>query len=212
MKAIQKTKILCSIILLIVFFGACSTKKQLTSSSSTAVAVDTSTHQTAFQSLKPKPYYYPYSTYKLNLQSTAQPKKITTKDLYEFAFEDLKAMLEGKDSVDFEKAIYITENVYYRNKVKYDDYLRVLDHHTKRINALIAANDKSASMDFKVYANFRERGLSYTSLRYTESEKRELYRKALTNWAIFTYLTDTLSFSKKLPENHSITFMLCSNS
>jgi hypothetical protein len=197
MNAIQKTKILCSIILLIVFFGACSTKKQMTSSSSTAVAVDTATHQTAFQSLKPKPYYYPNFRYHLNNIPTPKPKAITTKDLYEFAFENLKAMLEEKDSVDFEKAIFITENVYYRNRVKYDDYLRVLDHHAKRINALIDANDKSASIDFKVYANFRERGLSYTSLRYTESEKRELYRKALTNWAIFTYLTDTLSFSKK---------------
>lgn len=196
MNAIQKTKILCLIILLIVFFGACSTKKKLTSSS-TAVAVDTATHQTAFQSLKPKPTYYLQFNSQLNNIPTPKPKTITTKDLYEFAFEDLKAMLEGKDSVDFEKAIYITENVYYRNKVKYDDYLRVLDHHTKRINALIAANDKSASMDFKVYANFRERGLSYTSLRYTESEKRELYRKALTNWAIFTYLTDTLTFGQK---------------
>lgn len=197
MKTMYKTKILCSIILLIVFLGACSTKKQLTSSSSAALAVDTATHQTAFQSLKPKPYYYPYFTYKLNLQPTPQPKTITTQDLYEFAFEHLKDMLEGNDSIDFEKAIFITENVYYRNRIKYNDYLRVLDYHTKRINALIAANDKSASMDFKVYANFRERGLSYTSLRYTESEKRELYRKALTNWAIFTYLTDTLSFSKK---------------
>jgi hypothetical protein len=197
MKAIHKTKILCSIILLIVFFGACSTKKQLTSSSSTALAVDTATHQTAFQSLQPKPYYFHNFSYKLNNIPTPKPKTITTKDLYEFAFEHLKAMLEGKDSVDFEKAIFITENVYYRNNVKYDDYLRVLDHHTKRINALIAANDKSASMDFKVYANFRERGLSYTSLRYTESEKKELYRKALTNWAIFTYLTDTLTFAKK---------------
>ena len=165
MKTIHKTKILCSIILLIGFFGACSTKKQLTSSRTTAVAVDTATHQTAFQSLKPKPFYYPYFTYKLNLQPTPQPKTITTQDQYEFAFEHLKDMLEGKDSVDFEKAIFITENVYYRNRIKYNDYLRVLDHHTKRINALIAANDKSASMDFKVYTNFRERGLSYISLR-----------------------------------------------
>ena len=197
MKAIYKTKTLYSICFLFLLFGACISKKQLQNNNSTALAIDTTNHQTAFQSLKPKTYNYPNFKYQLHNIPTPKPNIISTRDLYEFAFENLNAMLEEKDSVDFEKAIFITENVFYSNKVKYDDYLRVLDFHTKRINALIAANDKSASLDFKVYANFRERGLSYTSLRYTETEKRELYRKALTNWAIFTYLTDTLTFGLK---------------
>lgn len=39
------------------------------------------------------------------------------------------------------------------------------------------------------------KGFDVDDLRYTEEEKKKLYEAALKNWAIFTYITDTTSFS-----------------
>lgn len=200
MKKIEQSNkiIIIYIVVIALFLGACSTHKQTKNNGFVTAATDSLKHVSAFHSLQPKqPYYYSHFTTLFHNAPLAKPKTLYPKDRYEIAFAQLQNMLNGTETLDFEKAIFITENVYYQNKISYADYQKVLNRHTNRIKALIAANDKSATMDFTTYTNFRERGLSYTSLRYTEKEKRELYRKALSNWAIFTYLTDTLSFGNK---------------
>ncbi len=44
-------------------------------------------------------------------------------------------MLEGKDSLNYEKAVFITENSYHNNYFNYEDFKRLLDFHAGMINA-----------------------------------------------------------------------------
>lgn len=101
------------------------------------------------------------------------------------AFEEITAMLEGKQPLDFERAVFITENAYRENSFQYEDFKSALDVHSGIIEQFIKANDK---YDWKQFVR-GNMGIAPDM----EIEAKERYRKALANWAIFTYLTDTLT-------------------
>lgn len=109
---------------------------------------------------------------------------------FENTFNELKEMLEEKTSPNFERAVFISENAYQDNKYSYQNFQNGIDVHLYCIKKLIEANNKSDSIDFNVKVNANGR-FKMDDIRYLPKEKKELYRKALTNWAIFTYLTDT---------------------
>ena len=91
------------------------------------------------------------------------------------AYASLQNMLEGKDSLDYEKAVFITENAYHNNYFKYDDFKQLLDKHT---GIIIAFAD-----------NIRERYKEkYNSLRDFE---QRMFNPNINNYAIFKYITDT---------------------
>jgi len=48
--------------------------------------------------------------------------EITAKDYYSLAYEELKRMLEGKQSLSFKKAVFITENAWFENNINYNAY------------------------------------------------------------------------------------------
>jgi hypothetical protein len=101
------------------------------------------------------------------------------------AFEEISAMLEGKQLLDFEKAVFLTENAYRDNSLNYEDFKSALNVHSAIIEQFIKANDKYDWRQF-VRGNM---GIAPDM----EIEAKERYRKALANWAIFSYLTDTLT-------------------
>ncbi|MCZ8023620.1 MAG: hypothetical protein O9294_17785 [Cytophagales bacterium] len=101
------------------------------------------------------------------------------------AFKEISAMLEGKQPLDFEKAVFITENAYRDNSLNYEDFKSALNVHSAIIEQFIKANDKYDWRQF-VRGNM---GIAPDM----EKEAKERYRKALANWAIFSYLTDTLT-------------------
>jgi hypothetical protein len=101
------------------------------------------------------------------------------------AFEEISAMLEGKQPLDFEKAVFITENAYRDNSLNYEDFKSALNVHSAIIEQFIKANDK---YDWKQFVR-GNMGIAPDM----EIEAKERYRKALANYAIFTYLTDTLT-------------------
>lgn len=123
------------------------------------------------------------------------PKKIL-KDLenYETAFNELKAMLEGRIEPNFERAVFISENPYHGNKFTYEEFQRNIDFHIYFIQTLIAINDKSDSIDFNVKVNQYGR-FNIDDIRHLPKEKKELYQKALANWAIFKYITDSTTIN-----------------
>ena len=95
-------------------------------------------------------------------------------------------MLEGTQPLDYERAVFITENAFHDNQYTYESYRSALDLHSAIIERLMQANSGHDWQQFKK-----------TSLGIpleTDAETQEKYRKALANWAIFTYLTDTLQF------------------
>ena len=90
-------------------------------------------------------------------------------------------MLSGKIPLNYERAIFITENAYRNNSVSYDLFKSIIDFQANNIKNIVEANRNEKTQDFKQ---------KYLEV-VTEEEKKERYRKALYNWAIYTYLTDT---------------------
>lgn len=119
------------------------------------------------------------------------PKIYTSQQQYEMAFMDLKNMLEGKSEPNFERAVFISENPHHNSKFTYRAFQNSVTEQLQVIQNLIKANDKSDSMEFGAKVNEYGR-FKLADIRYLPKEKKELYRKALSNWAIFKYLTDTV--------------------
>ncbi|MEI6697262.1 MAG: hypothetical protein WCO13_14505 [Bacteroidota bacterium] len=102
-------------------------------------------------------------------------KTDASKESFYKAYDALKSMLEGKDSLNYEKAVFVTENAYHNNYFNYEDFKRLLDFHAGMINAY--------AVDIR--ANYKEK---YKTLKPWE----QCYFKSNTdNWAIFKYITDT---------------------
>lgn len=185
------TYLLIVIVISATLFGACSTSKQVVSQSHNN-ASDT------FAVNQPLPYYVP------RLNQTIQPYRynpkpviVSTKDLYEQAYKDLRDMLEGKTEVSFERAVFISETPYHNGRFTYTAFQNSITGQLDFIQRMIAANDKSDTMDFNAYVNQYGR-FELKDLRYLPKQKKELYRKALSNWAIFKFITDTaVLFSQK---------------
>jgi len=104
---------------------------------------------------------------------------------FQQAFDELTTMLDGKQPLNYEHAVFITENAYRENSIQYVDFKAALDIHENIIRQLIHANDTHNWKEFRKVAM----GLPLD----TDEQAKEKYRKALANWAIYTYLTDTIS-------------------
>jgi len=122
----------------------------------------------------------------------ASEKKDSTKIYFENAFTELKSMIEGKTPANFERAVFTSENAYWNNKYSFENFINAIDIHLYSIEKLIAANDKSDTMNFS--ASVMSNGkFKMDDIRYLPKEKKELYLNALKNWAIFKYMVDTTS-------------------
>src|SRR5690606_16679271 len=105
-----------------------------------------------------------------------------SKQYYHAAKEQFKDMLSGNEELSYEKAITIVENAYYENEVNLVDFNLLIDFHVQNINRIIEINyDESAIQIEQV-------------LHKTEEQQIEEYKNALTNWAIYSYITDTTLF------------------
>lgn len=103
------------------------------------------------------------------------------KSYFNSAKQELNDMLIGKTPMDYERAIFIIEDAYWENKNDYSYYQSILDFHTENILRIISAKNDEAQK-FK------------PTLLETEEQKQAKYDKAITNWAIFSYITDTSLF------------------
>lgn len=126
-------------------------------------------------------------------QGANQVANDSSKTAFYSAFDALKNMLEGKDSLNYEKAIFITENAYYDNKFSFEYFSKTIDSHIKIID-LLAEDAKQQFPD------------KYKTMRKFE---QKMFNLNATNWAIYKYITDTIiindlsSTRYKLPFNYS---------
>lgn len=136
----------------------------------------------------------------------AKANSDSTKIYFQQAFKEVKNMLEEKQPMSFEKAVFVTENAYLENKFSYQDFQQIIDANLIFIRALTEANNKEASKDFRTLIDFSKPNFDINTLNYTEKEKKEMYRKTLANWAIFTYMTDTTYYfgTPHLPFSYQI--------
>ena len=123
----------------------------------------------------------------------AEVKTDSSKIHFENAFQEVKEMLEETKALDFQRAVFITENAYHDNVYSYEAFQQTIENNLYLITQLINANNKSDTFDFNVKVKQNGR-FNIDEIRYTPEQKRELYNKVLTNWAIFTYITDTTAF------------------
>jgi len=98
---------------------------------------------------------------------------------YREALQKLTQMLEGKTPLSYERALFCIENAFHNNTLDSLHYRHMLDTHTRRIRGLMDANRDYAAQNF--HPGFTES----VALQQTR------YEKALANWAIFAYMTDT---------------------
>lgn len=124
----------------------------------------------------------------------AQEDTSLWKENYHKAYHDLKGMLEGKAPLNFERAIFIAENAYWDHTLSYDLFQRKIDQHIDLIQGFIDANDQSEQIDFDVKLD-PNKPLDLSKIKYLPSEKKAMYKKALANWAIYTYMTDTVQYA-----------------
>lgn len=162
------------------FFYACGTKKQATSDTKKQMAIEL---------LPSKGIDSSRFSYQMP-PIPPLPKIFTAQEHYETAYQELEAMLNGTQPPDFERAVFISENAHYNNRYAYPSFQKAISLHLYSVRVLMAANDKSDSLNFSATVNAQGR-FKLDDIRYLPNEKKELYRKALSNWAIFTYMTDT---------------------
>lgn len=125
-------------------------------------------------------FLFAFSTMNVNLFANNPINQDSlAKSYFYSAKAELEKMLSGEIPLDYEKAVFITENAYWGNSVDYTIYKSLIDIHSLKILNLILNNDKEKQLQFK------------NNILYSIDQQKEQYRKVLSNWAIFTYLTDT---------------------
>ncbi len=101
-----------------------------------------------------------------------------SRNYFEEAYKELEAMLEGRDSLDYERAVFLTENAYWDNQIAYSDFQNLLDLHTERI--------RKAASAIKETNQHR-----YESLKMFEKKN---FHPLIANAAIYQYLTSPRIF------------------
>lgn len=147
--------LICVTILL--FFGACRTKKQIIST--IAVAVDTATA------------IVPVDTFKYVVPTPQQiyvPPVKTTLDYYNDAFIEIEQMLNGYKPLNFKRAVFITENAYFKEGLNYEVFNKNIQLSKQMCLRIIEANKSSG-------------------YKYSDSVK------ILKNYAIYSFIKDTLT-------------------
>lgn len=99
------------------------------------------------------------------LNSTAQTD---TAKLYKEAFAEQLQMLKGQKPISFKRAVFLTENAYYKGQLNYQTFCNNITTTGQQLKALI----KQRSLD-----KFKTAG----------------------NWAVFTYMTDSLPVNNFKP-------------
>ncbi len=95
---------------------------------------------------------------------------------------EIETMLTGNIPLNYERAIFLTENAYWDNELNEEEFSKFISFHVSGIETLIAAHKNKSISDFK------------STIYSSAQQQYNMYEKALTNWAIFTYLTDTTYF------------------
>lgn len=99
------------------------------------------------------------------LTSTAQAD---TKKFYQDAFTEQLQMLKGQKSINFKRAVFLTENAYYKGQLNYQTFCTTIFTTGQKLKELI-----------------KQRGLDKF--------------KTSSNWAVFTYMTDSLPINNYKP-------------
>lgn len=118
------------------------------------------------------------------VQSNGQVQADSAHVLFLNAKAELEKMLSGQSPASYERAIYEVENAYLGNRVDYPTFQSTITYHVNNIRRVAAIGNASNKKPIK------------GDILATAEEKQARYDKAIDNWAIFTYLSDTTYVTK----------------
>ncbi len=98
------------------------------------------------------------------------------------AKDQIENMLNGNEQPNYEKAIFIMENAYYENSIDKQSYDLAMQNHIKSINEIVKANYNFNATNQK------------PNLLNSREQLEQQYKKALTNYAIYLYMTCNIGF------------------
>jgi hypothetical protein len=105
-----------------------------------------------------------------------------SKQYFQQAKSKLENMLSDKEKPSYEKAIFTIENAWYDNQIDKSNFDDAMTKHIEAIQELIKNNYDEKAITQK------------PSLLITQQEIKDQYKQALTNWAIYTYITSPTLF------------------
>lgn len=130
---------------------------------------------------------------------TVQLRFDQQKMFFNSAKNELENMLSGKQALDYERAVFITENAYWDNSYSYSSFQNVINYHLSSIEQIYFANNTKSEKDFK--ADWFE----------TAQIKKQKYETLLKNWAIYKYITDTTHIVSKNLINYHLPYLYSNN-
>ncbi len=73
----------------------------------------------------------------------------STKLYFQQAYTELKNMLEGKQPINFEKAVFLSENPYWENELSFEEFEKLISNHIAFLKML--------AVFFLVYEMFKRK-------------------------------------------------------
>ena len=86
--------------------------------------------------------------------------------LYQAAFDSINQMLTGEAPLNLKKAVFLVENVYYQNKLKYVDFCKLIDSKVYVINQII--KKEKLSLENNVALNYAIQQLYTKPIKYID--------------------------------------------
>lgn len=136
---------------------------------------------------------------------TNAQNKDNSKEYFQQAKIQLENILNGKETPNYEKAIYTIENAWYANTVDKQNFEQVMDYHIQAIQKIIKDNYNEKDITQK------------PSLLISQEEIKQQYKQAITNYVIYCYITNTTVYldsnniSYHKPFHYSSTDPMASN-
>ena len=135
--------------------------------------------------MEKRPYTKMIVAFALCLLTLSKTFATTVLSPFQSAKSEIENMLSGKTPLSYERAVFLTENAYYNNELSEKEYHEAIDFHVAHIQQLIRATRTKHSSDFKN---------DLVSLAQTKAID---YERALTNFCIYKYITDTIFFKEQ---------------
>ncbi len=136
------------------------------------------------------------------------------REVFEKAYNELQSMANGEKPVDFEKAVFITENAYYNGSYSYEEYEAIIDKHEKLVRQFISSNESKKEFKNPHFDEFLDHGkgqIDLNKMSMTGERQKKYYTNLLSNWAIYHYLTDTITIKYKSYKIKDIPFSYSMN-
>jgi hypothetical protein len=113
----------------------------------------------------------------------AQNSDVANKQYFQEAKTKLENMLADKEKLSYENAIFTIENAWYENGIDQINFDTIMAKHINNIEKIIALNYDETTIKQK------------PTFFLSQQTLINQYKKALTNWAIYTYITKAQTFA-----------------